>query len=517
MNAAAYNASIASALLLATLAGCRKDASPSPPASASAPASLEASAVATARLDAGAAKILRLRPRSEAHVAMAQIRYVAWDPSGRRLATTCGPGCPPVSARGGGVVLWSFPELEQVGGLDGTGKDPDDGSEGSPMAPLFVAGGRRLVAGSMWHVLTWSLPDGKRIADTELGAVEGNVFASPDGMNVIALTTFGVLALFDAETGKERLEFTARRSEMARLAEVRWSRDGAVAVTADEAGPVDLWDLHTGKRRTIADPGTAAGVDISPVSDRFALALGDGRVQLYGLPRAEPRRLLSRGVANPSRDWTAGVVFSADGKLLAIHARGGEISVWDLDKAAVEPALTAKGSADASLVRFSAYGQLLVWPATVGFTVWDGSSSAPPRALGDGVVSAMAWIGPTLLLVGTADATELWDVAAGSRRWRYARGAPVEDDLQLSSDGRWLALADGDLHLVRLADGHALAVRSYVGERRGMLSVDEQTGRFDGDEARAREDLVDAEGVGATPDEVGRQREPGLVKSFLVR
>ncbi|HKA89234.1 MAG TPA: WD40 repeat domain-containing protein [Haliangiales bacterium] len=260
------------------------------------------------------------------------------------------------------------------------------------------------------------------------------------------------------------------RAHAAEINAIGVSPDGRTFATAGGDRRIKLWDAATGEALATLAPakGRCFELAFSPDGKRLAVASSTGVVTLWGVARAAPERALA-GHGAP----VLSAAFSPSGKLVATAGRDQTIRIWD----AATGAETARAQLGAVRVTFRGEGTVLAAAADGALATIDARDGtfAPPQPRGlaapqavfsgerlgvenAGVLAvgeATLRVGPatalalspdaSLALVGAPDGTlALWDVAAGTRRWkRRAHGAEVTA-AAFTPDGARLLTASRD-------------------------------------------------------------------------
>lgn len=260
------------------------------------------------------------------------------------------------------------------------------------------------------------------------------------------------------------------RAHAAEINAVAVSPDGAQLATAGGDRRIKLWDAATGAElRTLAPvKGRTYELAYSPDGKRVAVASSSGSVTLWDLDRGAPERSMTgHGAA------VVATAFSPSGKLIATAGHDRTVRVWD----AATGAEASRAQLAAVRVAFRGEGKVVAVTADGALATidaGDGTFAAPPsRGLASpqaafggaqvgvengGVLSVgdtVMRVGPAtalalspdaaLALVGAPDGTlALWDVAAGTRRWkRRAHGAEITA-VAFTPDGARLVTASRD-------------------------------------------------------------------------
>ena len=288
----------------------------------------------------------------------------------------------------------------------------------------FSPDGRTVASGAsdvrLWDVASGS---GSTIARQHVGAPR-SVALSPDG-TTLASTTSREILLWDVAAGR----MTTLSGHTGIVRSVAFSPDGATLASGSESDPmIRLWDA-------------AAGTEIATLE-----ALG--------------------------HDWTAGLTFSADGRMIA-SGHGGPVKVWDLatrentvtfDAAPANAAYTiieamafspdasalATGAVDALSPASGAWGGLFgVWDLASGTALVRQKLSKRIQAVSfapNGTARAFGWpLDPNL-------PASIWEAPAG------ASAATLSLELPASSLGGASFSPDGS---ILLSGGHGLGVEVW--------------------------------------------------------
>jgi dipeptidyl aminopeptidase/acylaminoacyl peptidase len=238
-----------------------------------------------------------------------------------------------------------------------------------------------------------------------------------------ALLTLPLAALLALTAGATASAQTKSFAHPRLVRAIAFSPDGKTVATGCQSEPlIRLWDVATGKARTIEAPGGAAFLAFSPDGKMLAAGGLDNTVYLWDPASGkEIRRLAGH------EKFVTSAVFSPDGKMLATGSQDNTVRFWD--------PIAAKEM-----------GQLKE----------------------DEAINAIAFApdGKTLAVVGWFKEVHLWDVA-GAKITRTCTGhqAPCVS-VAFSPDGR--LLATGSLEpAIRLWEVHSgLEIRKIDEPRR---------------------------------------------------
>lgn len=397
------------------------------------------------------------------------LEAVAWSPGGRWLAAFCLLACAAREGAPDGVpVPLQLLDLRE-GRLHGTlllaQRAPGGGASAffSPddafLATVHGSGALRL----------FRIADGKLVRELHLAAVYDAVAFSPDASSVVLGSVLGSTALIGLPQGKI-VRADAVPNPFATAVPVRftWSPAGdRLVVTRDGS---ELRDGRTGARIAVHPGGRGAEdslVHFGAGGRDVLFAACDGLVQrLRADTFAVVETLRAAGESTPC----ALAVDRGGARLL--RATDAGIELFDVASRSSR-SLASPGSPDGVPV-VSRDGRWIVEPRfgaagggspRAAVHVLDASGGAPPRLLeGETVIGWSA--GGELYRAGPG-----WIAAwspSGGEVFRAAFEAPIQGP-QMSPDGRFVAVADGQLVLVRTSD-HAI-LRVSIAEENGALRL----------------------------------------------
>jgi len=180
---------------------------------------------------------------------------------------------------------------------------------------------------------------------------------SPDGKVHATVNLMGNILLIDAASGPRQLPSDP---SWARTTALQFSADGKRLTTATSAGEIQIWNVANATRlgtRTFGTktsaPATVLFLAFSPTGDFIAGASMEGEVRIYSLADAASVKTI---MADAARNTA--LVFSADGKHLAIGKSNGTITVVDLASSPKRPHVCGLGAACGSVAQSSSIGQL---------------------------------------------------------------------------------------------------------------------------------------------------------------
>ncbi len=211
-----------------------------------------------------------------------------------------------------------------------------------------------------------------------------------------------------------------------------------------------LWRESDTSERTLEIPG---------LEIKSALPLAGGKLLCAGTdvpPRIELRDLdsgrLEREIPLAPDEYVNNVSLSADGEVLAVFARMGELRLWDARSWEPLPSLDARLHGW-HCVEFAPAGKLLAAYATEGVELWDVARRACLGRLsvdGQKDIADVAWTpdGARLFAASWDGSVAVWDVPSRALVTVLRDSHERMQQVEASPDGRWIAGGDWDSRLL---------------------------------------------------------------------
>ncbi|MBI4956404.1 MAG: hypothetical protein HY908_30585, partial [Myxococcales bacterium] len=375
---------------------------------------------------------------------------VAWSPDGRTIAS---------GARGGAVLLWDA--------ASGAETRPCGGHDEAVTTVRFSPDGRSLLTASSDHTARlW------RLSDCTLQATLGHesrlehVSFAPDGARIVTVDGRGVVHVWDAASGGERLHFGGDAGTLHRARLL--SDGGRLALGVADFDPkgkltraaLELWTTEGERLWSAALEHAPEVLEVPPDGSLVAVGVA-GTAELFATTDGSRTATLEAGAR------VAALAFSADGALLVAGGYGSEITAF---RAGTDPkgvrrftrAWSAEAHRDdargATLTRARTYdleldaaGETLLTSGSDGVArVWDATSGRRLATLTGHVGSVLrashAPDGTRILTLGEDGAARLFRATRGRLRG-IAQGqslAPDDRERRLGPTGRRLAVLRRD-------------------------------------------------------------------------
>jgi serine/threonine protein kinase/WD40 repeat protein len=370
-------------------------------------------------LKLGEDRRMELRNEAIACLALADIRIIkeweGWPAGSEGLAFDGDLELYAYSDPRGNITVRRVADGVELARLPGEG--PDAPNTAAPNL-LFSPDGALLVArhhqapDQVANVRIWNWRLGKIIFQPAFTLCCFSLDFSPDGRYLALGGPDGALAILEAATGNE----VRRLRLISPPWLVAWSPDGSrLALVTSPGGKVEVRDAATGAFLLAWSTPTVAGAMAwSPDSTFLATGCGDGQVYLWDSATGQQHAVLQGHTADVAK-----VQFAPLGDLLLSSGWDSTCRLWDPWTG--REVVPFGGDAN----RFSRDGRRLVSRAGSKVTIWEVASSPEYRALP-------------------------WTPVIGREEVRSGGG--------LSHDGRWLAVAAGDVfRLWDLKSGRSLA------------------------------------------------------------
>jgi WD40 repeat protein/predicted Ser/Thr protein kinase len=279
---------------------------------------------------------------------------------------------------------------------------------------------------------------------------------SPDATVLASLAYDGTVRLWDLETQRVVTEFATASvySRSTRVGDhygcVVFSPDGRWLAVGEAKPQIRLLDLTTGVEEKISLPVPANGITtlaFSPDSRLLAGGGGEGEssIHLRDLTARTEVQLTGHG------GWIAALAFSPDGQRLASASSDQTVRLWDVARQVETRRF--QGNVDEVLaVAWSPDGKDLVTGAMDGSVrYWDPDPASRPTAPYAVLPEPVQFWGPTffpdsktfLTASRPGGAVARWDVASVQAIETLSFLGTNHTALDLSPEGRWLALGDG--------------------------------------------------------------------------
>ncbi|MBY0526849.1 MAG: PQQ-binding-like beta-propeller repeat protein [Gemmataceae bacterium] len=286
-------------------------------------------------------------------------------------------------------------------------------------------------------IILWEVEAAKEIRRIKVAAnVLGDSLGfTPDGKNLVAITTDGSTRVFDVESGKELRQLGRTRGNYGNT--MAFAPDGkTVAIKPSHVPNVTLHDVTTGKEiRQLGEKGT-----------------GREDILNYG-----------------NREYSPETAFSPDGKLLVLGSQSGAARLFEVETGTER--LVAEGHAGAiKALAVSSDGKTLT-SASDDRTVrsWELATGKERRRvrLPDGAGFPVFSPDGQTLLFGTSGKIHLWDVASGKELRTFPIGKVNFLDLPGGAAG--VAFVPDGKHVVaKDLDGSIKTFETATGKEKGQ-------------------------------------------------
>jgi WD40 repeat protein len=318
-------------------------------------------------------------------------------------------------------------------------------------------------------VYLWEVATGIQVR--KIHAYDGAIYHllfSPDGKTLAVGGKEDAVRLWNVGSGDEVLPL---RGHQASVSAIAFSPDGKLVASAGGDRTLRLWDVAT-RRETRQMPGSVESFAFSPDWKLLISGSGDRTVQVLQTATGEKLH------GFPKLQKFPRVAFAPSGKLFAASGEK-QIHVWD--------ALTAREihklqghPREPLCLAFSPDSRTLAAGGNDGkdnggyVMLWDLSQPGTYRQLDLPNLCRSLAFSPNgkNLAVGQDGALHLWELATMKECYRIPRGEVGVSETAYSPDGRLLASAGYDNHVVAIWDALSARPRQMLkGHRGGVRSV----------------------------------------------
>ncbi|MGM0374888.1 MAG: WD40 repeat domain-containing protein [Chloroflexota bacterium] len=243
----------------------------------------------------------------ENHIGM--VTSLAWSPDGKTLATGDGMAM---------IYFWDIETGYQVASIEAY---PEGGGAGNILwSPV-----NNWIAASLpdYKVHVWDPDSREEILTTEehLTRIE-SMDLSPDGSTIAAGDSTGILALWDANTGKY-LSGIDGRDFFFSTNDLHWHPDGEHIAWGGLDGNVWLWDLEEEFDTLKKHTSSVYAIDFSPAGDQICSGDLDNMMYIWDVEEKEVAKTLE---GHPG--GVTSIAWSPDGQIIASSDAAGNILLW---------------------------------------------------------------------------------------------------------------------------------------------------------------------------------------------
>ena len=305
----------------------------------------------------------------------AGIVSIAFAPDGKSLATGTGN-----IAGAGGITLWDVSSGKEIRSL-GSGI-------GNPRKLVFSADGKTLLASGVVRkdanprfsaLQSLETATGKELRRLESPSlISGGTLAfEADGKSLITVSSDNTIRRWSIATGEEISKYAIAQPSLGLTAV---SPDGRFAATGDYEGPVQVWEVTTGRPILAIRRQRSTGLCLKFSQDNRYLALCDaayGTADRHNNIAIELWELASGKMVHkiplPPQTGVSAAAFAVDGRRLATGMGDTTAVIW-----ALEPPRSGKNgrqleahwvalAADDAVKAYQALGALIDAPGTTAF------------------------------------------------------------------------------------------------------------------------------------------------------
>jgi WD40 repeat protein len=435
--------------------------------------------IGTIRMPREQLSVRRDTVRSRAK-ATAKICSVAFSPDGRRISS---------GSSDGSVKVWDIETGAEVTTLSGY-----RGSSSFAFSP----DGKRIASSSDGDITIRDGATGEEVVT--LRGHNNNVPSmafSPDGKQIVSGDGYGVVKVWDVETGVEAMTLWESSSRVMFSPFVSYSSDGTRIISCGQHMSVRVWDAMTGAElmtlmghqgytsyviSTLNGKGIESGeghissVAFSPDGKRFITGSSDKTIKVWDFTVSPEVRALD---VPHSRNWIRSVVYSRDGKRIAVCGNGVKVldaySGQELITIRIHAESKRDQSVAATAVKFSPDGKHIVsGHGDKTIRVWDVITGEELMTLGghyDGISSVDYSPDGNKIVSGSRDTTvKVWDATTGEELMIFAGHKGMVKSVAFSADGKRIVSVASEIKLWDVATGKVL--KTFPGEMCVSLSPD---------------------------------------------